>query len=181
MDRERLRPTLPALTEVRVASALRALRCWPSVWGWLDCAGVGALASGAILAIGFGSGLFGWAPSGEPWLGLLLKALLAPALVEEILFRGLLSPARGEVERPATWIALGLAIFVLWHVLGGLLFPGAEFFLRPSFLLCAALLGLACALMRYRTGSLWPPVAFHAVAVWAWQALLGGISPADLL
>jgi predicted Abi (CAAX) family protease len=53
-------------------------------------------------------------------------------------------------------------------------------FLEPRFLLCAGFLGLACALMRYRTGSLWPAVAFHAVAVWAWQGFLGGPSMAEL-
>lgn len=68
-----------------------------------------------------------------------------------------------------------------WHVvLGTVIVPSATVFLELRFLLCAGLLGLACALMRYRTGSLWPPVAFHALAVWAWLAFLGGPGMAEL-
>jgi predicted Abi (CAAX) family protease len=70
--------------------------------------------------------------------------------------------------------------FVLWHVGAGLLLRGAAFFLRADFLACAYVLGLACALMRWQTGSIWPGVAFHAAAVWAWQAFLGGVGVDDL-
>ncbi len=97
------------------------------------------------------------------------------------MFRGLLSPARGETRRPALAIAAGLTLFIGWHVLLGLVIaPAATVFLEPRFLLCAGLLGLACALMRYRTGSLWPAVAFHGLSVWAWQGFLGGPSIAEL-
>lgn len=123
-----------------------------------------------ILAIGFATGLLAWAPSEEGRLRLLLGVLLVPSLAEEFVFRGLLTPARGESRSPARAIAPGLAAYVLWHVAGGLLLPGASLLLRPDFLFSAFLLGLACALMRYRTGSLWPPVVFHALVVWAWQA-----------
>ena len=39
---------------------------------------------------------------------------------------------------------------------------------------CAATLGLGCALIRWRTGSLWPAVALHWLVVVTWQTLLGG-------
>lgn len=134
----------------------------------------------SILLAGLASGLLRWDPApGNPIL-LLARVLLIPALWEEFVFRGLLSPTRGETRRPALAIAAGLAIFVGWHaVIGLVIAPAATMFLEPRFLLCAGLLGLACALMRYRTGSLWPPVAFHAVAVWAWQGFLGGPSMAE--
>ncbi len=86
-------------------------------------------------------------------------------------------PDRQEEPRPLRAIAPGLGIFVLWHVGAGLIVPGAAVFLRADFLLSAGLLGLACAVMRWRTGSLWPGVAFHAVAVWAWLGFLGGPEP----
>ena len=49
-------------------------------------------------------------------------------------------------------------------------------FLRPDFLASTAILGLACALMRWRTGSLWPAVALHGGFVVVWQTWLGGVS-----
>lgn len=131
--------------------------------------------------MGFATGLLTWGRSTDSPLRLLLGALLMPALVEEFVFRGVLTPAQGEAGRPVPAVALGLVAYVQWHVLGGLILPGAGLFLRPDFLLCAFLLGLACAWMRYRTGSLWPAILFHALLVWAWQAFLGGVAPADFL
>ena len=52
----------------------------------------------------------------------------------------------------------------------------AKVFLRPDFLLCCAVLGLACAIMRYRTGSLWPAVLLHWAVVVVWQTWWGGVS-----
>jgi predicted Abi (CAAX) family protease len=34
--------------------------------------------------------------------------------------------------------------------------------------------GTGCALMRYRTGSIWPAVILHGLLVWAWQVFFGG-------
>ena len=107
--------------------------------------------------------------------------LVIPAFTEELLFRGVL-PARGETQRPILWLALGVLVFTLWHVIEALTFlPGAHLFLQPPFLGCAAFLGLACALMRYRTGSLWPGVFLHALIVWLWQGFLAGPGVAQLL
>lgn len=172
---------LAALVRQRLRSGFRSLRTWPSAQGWREATLVGASAALAILALGFGTGLLSWQPPDESLWPLFLRALVVPALAEEFVFRGLLTPARGEERRPALVLALALAAFVLWHVAGGLLLPGAGLFLRPDFLLCASILGLACIVVRYRTGSLWPPVLFHALVVWAWQAFLGGISPTDLI
>jgi predicted Abi (CAAX) family protease len=102
--------------------------------------------------------------------------LFVPALGEEIPFRGLLVPARDEAGRPWTAIALSTALYVAWHPLEALTFmPKATMFLRPDFLACTAILGLGCALMRWRTGSLWPAVILHGGFVVVWQTWLGGV------
>ena len=51
----------------------------------------------------------------------------------------------------------------------------AKVFLRPDFLLCCAVLGLGCAIMRRQTGSLWPAVILHGGFVVVWQTWLGGV------
>lgn len=71
---------------------------------------------------------------------------------------------------------------MLWHIVEALTFlPGARLFLTPGFLLSAAVLGAACAVLRYRTGSLWPAVALHGVVVLLWQMLFGGPGAAELI
>ena len=111
----------------------------------------------------------------------LLKVMAVPALSEEIVFRGLLTPGRGA-RRPVAGLIAAVALFALWHVIEALTFlPGAGLFLTPGFLACATVLGAACAWMRYDTGSLWPAVALHGVTVWLWQTLFAGPGVADLL
>ena len=68
------------------------------------------------------------------------------------------------------------ALFVLWHLVEAywILPAHRALFTRPDFLACAALVGLACAILRYRSGSLWPAVALHWAYVVAWVGLLGG-------
>jgi predicted Abi (CAAX) family protease len=160
-------PILPRLT--------RSLTTLPTARGWALC-GVIALATGALMAaIGFTTGLYALTPT-TPGLPLrLLTVLFAPALGEEIPFRGLLVPGP-EAKRPWPAIALSTALYVAWHPLEALTFmPRATMFLRPDFLVCTALLGLACALMRWRTGSLLPAVALHGGFVVVWQTWLGGV------
>ncbi len=112
----------------------------------------------------------------------LLSVMVVPALGEEAAFRGLLIPTRGTTRRPALWIGLGVAVFMLWHVAEAKTFlPGAHLFLTPIFLACAGVLGLTCALIRYRSGSVWPCVLVHGLAVFAWQVFLGGPDVKTLL
>jgi predicted Abi (CAAX) family protease len=164
----------------RVHGALTSILIWPSGRDWLRCVVLGLVAGGSILGIGFGTGLLAWTWSDGNLLGLFLRVLIMPALVEELLFRGLLTASRGDEPRVTRAIGPGLVAFVLWHVGAGLLLRGAAFFLRADFLACAYVLGLACALMRWQSGSIWPGVAFHAAAVWVWQAFLGGVGVDDL-
>ncbi len=103
--------------------------------------------------------------------------LFVPALGEEIPFRGLLIPSRDETRNPWLAIAISTALYVAWHPLETLTFlPHATMFLRPDFLACTAILGLGCAVMRWRTGSLWPAVLLHGGFVVVWQTWLGGVS-----
>ena len=154
----------------------RSLTTLPDARGWALC-GVGALVVGAAMAaLGFASGLYALTPT-APGLPLrLLTVLFVPALGEEIPFRGLLVPGP-EAKRPWPAIAISTALYVAWHPLEALTFlPHATMFLRPDFLICTAILGLGCAVMRWRTGSLWPAVLLHGGFVVVWQTWLGGVS-----
>ena len=162
---------MPPLRRLR-----RALTTLPDARGWALCGLVAAVTGGAMAALGFSTGLYAITPT-EPGLPLrLLAVLFVPALGEEIPFRGLLVPARDEADRPWTAIALSTALYVAWHPLEALTFlPKATMFLRPDFLACTAILGAGCALMRWRTGSLWPAVILHGGFVVVWQTWLGGV------
>ena len=159
----------------RLTAALTTL---PTARGWVLTLAVSAATLAAMAAIGFAGGLYHLTPT-QPGLALrLLTVILVPALGEEAVFRGLLTPGQGETDRPARAIAVSTTLYVLWHVVEALTFlPGAAgVFLRPDFLLCCAVLGLGCAVLRWRTGSLWPAVILHWALVVIWQTWLGGIS-----
>lgn len=154
----------------------RSLTTLPDARGWALCGGVAAITGGLMAAIGFSTGLYALTPT-APGLPLrLLVVLFVPALGEEIPFRGLLVPGRDEAARPWPAIAISTALYVAWHPLEALTFlPQGAMFLRPDFLACTAILGLGCALMRWRTGSLWPAVILHGGFVVVWQTWLGGV------
>ncbi|QEY33310.1 CPBP family intramembrane metalloprotease [Synechococcus sp. RSCCF101] len=108
-----------------------------------------------------------------------LQLLITPALLEEVLFRGLLLPHPLEGLSPwrmAAWIALSTGLFVLYHPLAGRLWyrPGRTLFRDPRFLTQATLLGLACSLAYGLSGSLLPAVLIHWLAVLIWLEALGG-------
>ncbi|PHY21164.1 type II CAAX prenyl endopeptidase Rce1 family protein [Caulobacter sp. BP25] len=165
----------PKIYATRLVSSLRAV---PSARGWASCLAVSLVTLAAMAALGFSTGLYHITPT-QPGLPLrMLTVLFIPALGEELAFRGLLTPGPGESRRP--WLEIGAAtgLYVLWHVVEALTFlPGAAaVFLRPDFLACCAILGLGCAVMKRRTGSVWPAVALHWALVVVWQTWLGGVS-----
>ncbi len=138
----------------------------------LVLAGYGALALALGVASGFLSLPMQWPPLAEA-LPRLAKLLLLPALVEELLFRVLLIPHPIEGfpwQSLLAWNALSLGLFVLYHpVAARLWYPQARaLFEDPRFLFQAALLGVACSLAYGFTGSLWPPVLIHWLAVVIW-------------
>ncbi len=159
----------------------QALRTLPDAKGWLESAGVSVGAVALIALIAFAGGMVHWLPRFDDWPSRLSVIIVGPALAEEFLFRGMLIPSRGESRYPAAWFAFGITAFILWHVLEAKSFlPGAHLFLTVPFLACAAVLGGACSLMRYRTGSVFPGVFLHGGIVVAWQMLLGGPAIKDL-
>ncbi|MEM7062914.1 MAG: CPBP family glutamic-type intramembrane protease [Cyanobacteria bacterium P01_B01_bin.77] len=109
----------------------------------------------------------------------LLQALIAPALLEELIFRVLLLPHPSEAVLPNTlmlWALLSLTLFVLSHPLQTIIFRQhlASLFGRPLFVGLTALLGLSCILIYGKTGSLWTVVGFHWLVVASWLIFLGG-------
>jgi predicted Abi (CAAX) family protease len=161
-----------------VLRTARSLATLPSAAGWRECGLVGVVAILLIGIVAVASGLLHYRLRLDP---LLLTILIVPALTEELVFRGPL-PGKNETVHPIYWLTGGVLVFVLWHILEALTFlPGATLFFTPGFLISAAILGTACAVMRYRTGSLWPAVALHGVVVLLWQVLFGGPSAAELM
>jgi len=156
-----------------------ALTTLPSAGGWAMSAGVGAITLAAVGAIGFSSGLYSIHPANTTHLAFRLgETFVAPAIGEELVFRGLMIPGRAESPRFLGALAVSTAIFTLWHVVEAETFlrSAATMFLRPDFLACAATLGTGCAVVRRVTGSLWPAIALHWVMVGIWQTWLGGFT-----
>ncbi|NBO66362.1 MAG: CPBP family intramembrane metalloprotease [Acidobacteria bacterium] len=155
----------------------KSLVVWPGTKAWTECGFLAAAVLLAMIGIGFSTGLYRLEPGNLANLPMLaLGVFFVPALGEEAIFRGLLVPARTTDARP--WKAIGWSTlaYVLWHPLEGLTFlPGAKLlFTRTDFLVVTGLLGLVCALMRWRTGSLWPAVFLHCGLVVIWKTWLGG-------
>ncbi len=165
-----------------IARLKHSLTTLPSAAEWGLCA---AISAAALLGIGlcaYNLGLIHWLPRTDTWGMRLIGSMLVPAFTEELVFRGLLIPSRGESRHPGRWFAVGILVFVLWHVFEAVTFlPGAKLFLQPGFLACVAMLGATCAYMRYRTGSLWPAVVLHGLLVFGWQTFFSGPAVADLL
>lgn len=170
------RNAMPQRLCARLASSLAT---WPDMRGWSFSCAVGAVTLAAVGAVGFSSGLYALHPAnlnGMPFR--LLAVFFAPALGEEVVFRGLLIPSRAETTRPTGHIVVAICLFIAWHLVEGkLILPvAAPLFERPDFLMCAGLLGLGCAVVRWRTGSLWPAVGLHWLMVTIWQTWLGGLT-----
>ena len=151
------------------------LRCWPSLRGWARAAVELAWALPLMLVFAHVGGLirFGEGPQASTAFALAASLFVAPALGEEILFRGLLVPRSGAKGGAILFSTL---LFVLWHPLQAMTFgpPWAEAFLDPWFLAAVAVLGLALGRIYAASGSLWPCVAAHWLVVFGWKVSLGG-------
>jgi uncharacterized protein len=163
------------MLRARLADIAAALRTVPSLRGWGRAALELGWALPLLLLVAHLGGLvrLQGPPDAITALGLAATLFLAPALGEELLFRGLIIPR----QRPrAKWLALSVVLFVLWHPLQAVTIgpPWAASFLDPWFLTCVAILGTALARIYAATGSLWPPVVAHWLVVFGWKAFLGG-------
>jgi len=91
------------------------------------------------------------------WVFSIGAIALAPAVCEEILFRGLLTPVFKRAL--GTWVAIIVpaALFAAIHV--DTMRDGTSVYYRVPF---AFILGMLLAKLRLDTGSLWPPIIAHA-------------------
>jgi predicted Abi (CAAX) family protease len=149
---------------------------------WRACAAVYALFLACAVPIGLLSGLLRpSAPLLPPpeMIGAGLLLFVQPALIEEIIFRGLLLPRDFRSMRGRRLIVMSgssLALYVAAHPVAARLFrPEARsLFESPVYLTLAALLGLACTATYFISRSIWPPVAIHWLTVVTWIWFLGG-------
>jgi len=138
-------------------------------WGWRQ--GLLRFSPGATTAT-----TAGWIV-GRTWV--------MPSLLEESLFRVVLLPHPAEGAPPIAclgWALGSLVLFVAAHPLQArLCAPQAKStFNSATFLGLAGLLGLACTVSYYQSGSVWPPVVLHWGVVVVWLLLCDGyrrISP----
>lgn len=162
-----------------------ALTTVPRLRDW-QLTGICLLIYGIIaLGIGIPSQFLQWTAPIDQWPQVMAKTLFVPAIFEEIIFRGLLLPHPQEspsVKRGYLWSSVNLFLFVIYHPINGLTLyePGYYVFRNPYFLTLATLLGLTCILIYQRTGSIWPPIVIHWIAVMIWLCLLGGMAQLQL-
>jgi predicted Abi (CAAX) family protease len=159
----------------RIADLLAGIVQLPDRAGWRSVLGELAWALPLLLIVAHAGGL-AWlqSPPAASTAAMLAATLFVmPALLEELLFRGVVIPRHGP---KAKWIALSVLLFVLWHPLQVVTFgpPWAGSFLDPWFLLVVGILGLALARMYAATRSLWPNVIAHWLVVFGWKTIFGG-------
>lgn len=175
-------PAWNALLPVR--RLLQAFATVPAAGDWGATAALLLICAAIVLPVGLRTGFLRLAPMRARWptlAGIAAAAFVAPALIEESVYRVCLLPHPAEpVSAPVRWLwgIAGLALFVAAHPLGALRLPPGSArraaFTDPAFLLLAALLGAACTIAYLRSGSLWPPVALHWILVVVWLIGLGG-------
>ncbi len=166
----------------RLQGLILALTTFPSFEDWLWTAGILLLLGVVLLPIGFWTGFL----RVEPMTGgrgrfvfIALTLAIRPSLLEELIFRVLFipHPAQGYPPRMTLlWAGMGLFVFILFHPINGLFIrrSARSLFTDPLFLTFAGLLGIACTAAYLISGSIYPPMVIHWVAVAAWILFLGG-------
>ena len=171
-----------ALAVRRVRDLRGALTTMPGWRTWRTCALVylAFLVCAAPLGLAAGllrPGVADLRPAQFVTTGVLI--FLQPALVEELVFRGLLLP-RDTKSMPGNRVVLvagiALVVYVASHPLSAWLFRPQVFalFSSPAYLTLATLLGLTCTVTYFISRSIWPPVVVHWLSVVTWIWLLGG-------
>ncbi|MCI5048575.1 MAG: CPBP family glutamic-type intramembrane protease [Aquisalinus sp.] len=157
------------------SNALGQIFGWPELRAWRDA--ILLLCLFCLLAVPFGlqTGLLVWQPSLGGLVPVMLVAFFAPALLEEVVFRGpLLVLQKGA--RKLFMAAILLFLFVLWHPLNGtfLMTAAGALFTDLRFLGIAFCLGLVCTIATLRSASLWPAILMHWLVVVSWKGFFGG-------
>ena len=133
------------------------------------------------LVFGLLSGFLKWNPcrSNRVIVRVVVTSLLAPAILEELAFRVLLLPYPSSQLSMSNlrWSIFSLLLFVIYHPINALTFfpQGKETFFKPVFLGLAAILGIACTIVYYQSGSLWLPVLIHWLTVVLWLLCFDGL------
>lgn len=158
-----------------------ALTRWPTGAQWLVVALITGVYAAIAIPLGRRSGFLVRRPVANWRIGLRGGAIafLTPACTEELLFRVLLLPHPYEFAARSVvvmWAIGGAIAFVLYHPLEAhSWYPqGNPTFKQTRFLALAGGLGITCTLAYLLTGSLWPPVAIHWLAVCLWLFYWGG-------
>ncbi|NJR24992.1 MAG: CPBP family intramembrane metalloprotease [Richelia sp. CSU_2_1] len=170
-----------ALLEVLARRLSTAVATIPNFTDWLVAGAIALVYTAIALSVGFRSGFLKIEPqtSQRTIIAVAIGCLFSPGITEEIFFRVLMLPHPKENASGLMlwfWGGASLALFVVYHPLNALTFypVGRGTFMNPVFLLLAAVLGAACAGAYLHSGSVWPPVAIHWLAVTVWLLLLGG-------
>ncbi|MBD0268747.1 MAG: CPBP family intramembrane metalloprotease [Cyanobacteria bacterium Co-bin8] len=111
----------------------------------------------------------------------LVRLLLLPALIEEVLFRVILLPHPVEglpLGRWLIWAGLSLGLFVVYHFFSARTYypAGNPTFFDRRFVILMTWLGIVLTLAYGVTGSIWVVTLIHWVVVAVWLHGLGGIS-----
>lgn len=162
---------------IALQQTIAALKNWPERKQWIAALRLAIPSLLIIAGLGFLSGWLVWAPAEFNAELLLAAALLffVPALLEEIIFRGVLLSWLTQVT--ARWGAwLSTLLFVAWHPLQALTIgpPWTTMFLHPAFWAATLILGIILAHIRIVSRSLWPVILIHWLTVLIWKVLLGG-------
>nr|VFK60146.1 MAG: CAAX protease self-immunity [Candidatus Kentron sp. TUN]VFK63549.1 MAG: CAAX protease self-immunity [Candidatus Kentron sp. TUN]VFK69405.1 MAG: CAAX protease self-immunity [Candidatus Kentron sp. TUN] len=135
---------------------------------------------GVALGYGFFSGLFQPRLIRSPFAPILpFMLFIFPALLEEVVFRGMLIPLDTKYRGPKRILGftlLSTILFVIWHPLNALTINpgGREWFLDMDFLLIVAALGATCGYTYIHSRSIRVPIAIHWLTVMVWVFFLGG-------
>jgi uncharacterized protein len=173
--------TIRSIVERQLRDVRSAVATFPGWRTWRTCALVYILFVVVALPVGVSLGLlrphFMHVGAAEAMLfGVLF---LQPALVEELLFRGLLLPREGSAwtrDRLLPVAAAALALYVAAHPINAWVFRPQvfELFTSPAYLALTTLLGIACTAAYLISRSIWPGVIIHWLTVVLWIWLLDG-------
>ena len=110
---------------------------------------------------------------------IIVMALVAPSLLEELCFRVMLIPHKTEPVENGKRILLSmlsLFLYVIFHPLNSITFYPDSFdtFTDPLFLILVFFVGAICTIAYTRSGSLWLPLVCHWIVVLTWLLLFGG-------
>lgn len=155
----------------------------PSWLNWLETLAVLLGFAAIAYPLGKSQHLLRWSPWRVPWyrqLGWLIRLLFVPALIQEYIFRVLMIPYPKQWFPAWSWwswalLSLGLFVGFQWlyaRFIQRSLYP---FISAPLVLTLYTLLGTACTLAYWLTGSLWTITLIHWFAMSVWILLLGGM------